>query len=117
MYIGAFCKRRCFNSCSLCLLEQRADILHEIFQHQYLLVPTVLQLCSQVNLSLIKAAFPVFKHVYIISSHASRVLASWTTGNKQSELRYPWQGSTDGRKVKTMWGLHTVIHDINKQGI
>ena len=97
MYIGAFCKRRCFNSCSLCLLEQRADILHEIFQHQYLLVPTALQLCSQVNLSLIKAAFQ-FLNMYIISSHASRDRARWTTENKQS-ARYPWQGKTDGRRL------------------
>ena len=62
MYIGAFCKWQSFHL--VCLLEQRADILHEVFQHQYLLVPTVLQLSSQVNLSLIKAVFPVFKHVY-----------------------------------------------------
>ena len=77
MYIGAFCKRRCFHS--VCLLEQRADILHEIFQHQYLLVPTVLQLCSQVNLSLIKAAFPVFKHVYNLKPHfqRSRQMDNW----------------------------------------
>ena len=100
MYIGAFCKRRCFNSCSLCLLEQRADILHEIFQHQYLLVPTVLQLCSQVNLSLIKAAFPVFKHVYNFKPHIE-YRPGWTTGNKLS-AKYPWQGKTDGRRVKTM---------------
>ena len=66
-------------SFSLSLSEQKASILYyrvyidtRDISAQYLLVQTVLQLCSQVNFSLIKAACPVFKHVYNFKTHLER---------------------------------------------